>query len=433
MSRRKRRAPKKRGAQQSRSASRLPTVVGALGILIAGIVVVAFTTARTGQSDPEPPTHADAAQPAGPSEVVVEDLEADVRRLITDKSSAVASNPTNADLHGDLGLAFAANGIWPEARREFDLAVQHNGRNDNWRLYQAIAAREAGDRNTSLATLRQLVNDSPTFAAAQHRFGQALLEDDDLEAANSTFQRLVKLLPDAAEGFAGLGEVRLRQRKYDQAIVLLKQAIRLDREYRVAHFLLGTAYQRLNQPELAARELKIGQDAQIRYLPDKYAAVLEKYSVTIRARHQRAIDLMSKRQFQPAANLLEAALRTDPNHVAIMNLLAGAYLQLGRSSDAFKVLQDAEKIDTQNNTTQVNLAVWHSTQGQLDDALRHANRAVELADWVVTGHITRVSVLMQMKRWNDASKALAQGLAIAPEHPTFAQMEKQLSKARESE
>ena len=243
----------------------------------------------------------------------------------------------------------------------------------------------------------------------------------------------MKLLPDAAEGFVGLGEVRLRQRKYDQAIVLLKQAIRLDREYRVAHFLLGTAYQRLNQPELAARELKIGQDAQIRYLPDKYAAVLEKYSVTIRARHQRAIDLMSKRQFQPAANLLEAALRTDPNHVAIMNLLAGAYLQLGRSSDAFKVLQDAEKIDTQNNTTQVNLAVWHSTQGQLDDALRHANRAVELADWVVTGHITRVSVLMQMKRWNDASKALAQGLAIAPEHPTFAQMEKQLSKARESE
>ncbi len=408
-------------------------VVGVIGILMAAIAVIAFIAARPEKGESETETQVDTKKPADKSEMIVDNLEPDVRRLNEAKSSAVPSNPTNSDLRGDLGLAFAANGIWPEARREFDLAVQHNPRNDHWRLYQAIAARQAGDRSSSLTTLRQLVEDSPTFAPAQHRFGRALLEDDDLESANSAFQRLVKLRPDSAEGFVGLGEVRLRQRKFDQAIVLLKQAIKLDRTYRVAHFLLGTAYQRSNQPELAARALQMGQQARIRYLPDKYDATLEKYAVTVRARHQRAIELMSKREFQPAADLLEAALRAEPNHVAIMNLLAGAYLQLGRSADAFKVLQRAEKTDTQNSTTQVNLAAWYSTQGQLDDALRHANRAVELADWVVTGHITRVSVLMRMKRWDEAAQALAQGLEVASEHPTLKQMEQQLSREREAQ
>ncbi len=300
-------------------------------------------------------------------------LEPDVRRLVEQQIAELRAAPLNAARHVELALVYEANELWAEARRAYEAAVELDGSNSLWRLHRAITTQETGDFESACELFENLVRDVPSLAPAQQRLGQALLEKGDLVGAEAAYQQVVRLAPEAAEGYAGLADVRLRQGQVDSAIELLQRAVELDKTYRVAHFLLGSAYRRQQRLDDAVRELQLGQNGKVRYLPDSLTRRAERYAATVRARHTLALKRMVAGDFKSATELLEAAVRAAPNNLAIINALAGAYMQTGRVDDAYQWLLKANELDDRNATTHINLASWYLYSGRLDECSNTPN------------------------------------------------------------
>lgn len=349
----------------------------------------------------------------------LERVEPVIRRLI-DKQVATIEASAPSDLameHAELGLIYEANGLWPEAREAFATAVDIDPSHASLRLHWAIALYETDDLQQSLDVLQALVEDAPDLAPAYQRIGHIRLAMGQLPEAESAFRRTNQLAPSTAEPLAGIAACMLQQDKVNEAMKVLNTAIKKDPSYRVSYYLMGTALRRADRLSEAVRFLQRGQGAQERFLRDELEERSEQYAVTLRVRHRRALQQMRDREFQAAAENLEAALVEDPDNLAMLNLLAGAYLQSGRAERSFEVLQQAKRLDEQNSTTFVNLASWYLNDGQLPDALENAEAAIERANWVLTAHYVRIETLIRMNRMLEARKALVQALRLAPADP----------------
>ena len=64
--------------------------------------------------------------------------------------------------------------------------------------------------------------------AATRNAGIAFLEENDLNEAESAFKRLIRIAPDEIMGYANLGLIYLRSRRYAEAEVQFTQALKLD-------------------------------------------------------------------------------------------------------------------------------------------------------------------------------------------------------------
>lgn len=372
----------------------------------------------------------DERQPAEIVFSVGTDSEPDVRRLIEEKLQEIKTNKTDPRTYAELAMAYEANSHWEDARKAYQRAIELSTDasqvNPNWLIHQAIVTQQAGFFTESLQLLKQLATRFPTHAAVQQRAGQALLDSNELAEAETVFQRVIQHASNAAEGYTGLADVRLRQGDVKSAIQLLKKAIDLDKTYRVAHFLLGTAFQREQRMDLAARELRLGQHGKVRFLPDELTPQIESYAMTIRARHQRAIRQMNSRQFKQAASTLEGALKAEPNHVAMLNLLAGVYMHLDRSDDAHQLLLRAKQLDSENSTTYVNFASWHLHKGQLKDALQNIEQALAISNWLSSAHFVKIETLIRMKQFNEARRAVNEAAQHIPVDQRLLRYAKQL-------
>jgi tetratricopeptide (TPR) repeat protein len=401
-----------------RKRSRQVAIAG--GVVAASVLAIAAAVyAFWPMFPPAPP------EPVLPTSL--SDLEPDARQLVDEHVARVKAEPTSAERHAELALVYEANELWPAARDAFVIARELNPNAPLYRLHHARAVLEAGDSETYRQLLQELVQDEPQLAPAQQRWGQACLDTGDLIAAEAAFASVIDLQPNAAEGYVGLGDVRLQQKAVDEAVKLLERAVAIDPTYRVAHFLLGNAYRQMGRLEEADRQLRQGQDAKVRYLTDQLTDRATRYAVTVRGRHTRALKHLVAGEFQQATQLLEDALRTDPNHIPILNALAGAYMQTGKPDAAFELLQRAKSLDDRDSTTYINLASWYLYRGQLDKSLRFANGAVERGPGVASAHRVRLEVLLRLKQYELARVAARQAIEAVPQDPAIQQFAKQLT------
>ncbi len=349
----------------------------------------------------------------------LEQLEPDVHKLVVSHIQQVQAAPRDAAAHAELGLVYEANELWPEARRAFETAVQLDPDNAYWRLHLANTTFDSGDAEGSTRMLAELIQRAPDLAPAQQRYGEAMLAAGRLEDAEKALEAAVQLAPESPEALAGLADVRLRQGRAAEAIPLLQKAISYDRDYRVAHFLLGTAYQRTRQPEKAEQELRLGQQSKVRFILDEHSRRTEHYAVTVRARHARGLKLAAAGKFEQAAISLNAAHRASPKDVSIINALAGVYVQNKRTNEARQLLEKALSLDENHGTTYINLASWHLYAGNLDEALKYSEAAVAKAKAITTSHQVLIQTLIRMKKYDRAKAAADEAMALFPNDPAI--------------
>lgn len=348
-----------------------------------------------------------------------EALEPDVRELVDKYVRLTKERPRDGKRHGELGLVYEANELWTEAKRAFATAIELTGPDPLLRLHLAINTEQSGDPKAARQILAAVVADAPDLAAAQYRYGQLLLEADEVAAAEKALEAAARLAPNAAEPLAALADVRLRQRQVDQAVKLLEKSIQLDPQYRVAHFLLGTAYRQQQRLDEAQRELQLGDRSEVHYVIDELSERGEQFAVNARARHARGVRLMTEGKHQQAMISLVAAHRAAPKDVVIANALAGSYMQAGRTDDAFQLLTGALNADDRHGTTYINLASWYLFKGKPADALKYAHGAVERSPTIPMAHVVRIETLMALKQYQEALAATDQALGLLPGDATI--------------
>jgi tetratricopeptide (TPR) repeat protein len=140
---------------------------------------------------------------------------------------ALERNPAMADVHYKLGRLILRQSRTPDAlekaRHEFE----------------------------------QELGVSPANADAEYELGEIDREQNQYKAAISHFERAVQYHPDFFEARVAMAKVLLTMGQTAAALPYLQWAARLEPGNKVPHYLLGSAYKVLGNPDQAAKEFAV--------------------------------------------------------------------------------------------------------------------------------------------------------------------------------
>ena len=343
-------------------------------------------------------------------------LEPQLRNYVTQKIKWVRERPREMHRQATLGIIYAANSLWSEARLAFINAAKLNPKEPLARLYVAISTQESGDFNEALNMFRQITAEFPEFPQGYYRLGDALLRSGSVDEAEPAFQRLIALAPKEWRGYAGMGEVKLRKGDYAEAAKVLEKSLALDPGAKTAHHLLGQAYRGLGRLEDAGLELAIGVD-QTRYpMEDDWSVTASQHMKLLQDQMDMANEYSSRGQPGKAVELLKEALASQQGNSSLVNALAIAYNRSGQPENARDLLLKVVQKEDRYLPAYITLSHSCSDLGRTNEALRYAERAIELGPNVAQTHLAKANALLTMEHDEQALAALEVALRCDPQN-----------------
>jgi tetratricopeptide (TPR) repeat protein len=258
-------------------------------------------------------------------------------------------NPEYPAAHSNLGVAFAGTGKLDEAIAEFEkeLAVDPDSAEAHTNLGQALARK--GDLDAAVGHFRRALAAAPGSASVRANLvqalttqGRALAMKGGYDEAIPRFESALEAAPDSAELHNDLGVALVRKRRVDEAVAHFERAAALKSDFADPWFNLGDTlyYLRGKAPEALA-----AWRAALRIDPD-HVAVLNETAWVLATNPDAAL-----RDGAQAVELAERAARlTGQRQPMILDTLAAAYAESGRFAEAAQITaQSLEFARKQNN------------------------------------------------------------------------------------
>ena len=189
------------------------------------------------------------------------------------------------------------------------------------------------------------------------KINQTIKAEEFYEKAFFTTNKYVESL-----SLVGLAEVKLIQGKIDKSIRLSKQAISINPDLIRPKIILSTALTRICEGQQA---IEILQDL---YDNQKTAAV----SLAISDYYFAFNDI------DAAVNILENYLKRNPNHIRVLDQIAGLYLFKGEKQKAIENFKKVIEINSQYTNAYNNLGLVYSSMGFYKEAVNSFIKTLEL-------------------------------------------------------
>jgi tetratricopeptide (TPR) repeat protein len=350
-----------------------------------------------------------------PSVTTVDDLDRYDSELVTMIERHVAAArqaPRDARARATLGLVYEANNLWSAARSCYRNATLLDSQEPMWPHHAAIAWLKMGDPDGARSWLQRYTKLFPSFAPMLYRYGVMLLDAGEIEPAQVIFQRVIALAPDSPSGYVALGDATLQADDPTAASHILKRALELDANDKMARYLLGRAYRALGKMEEAQRELTLGRGGTRRFISDSWSAYVPEFDVSVGGKQNRAASLLEQGKAAAAEEILKQILSADPENADALTNLGTVYLHLDRLEEARGVLERAAQLDTDRFEIYINLAACLRRMEQPTAALGHADRAVSLAPDVAQTNHARGLALMQLGSNEQALESLIKATSL---------------------
>lgn len=347
-------------------------------------------------------------------------LEPQLRDHISEHLERARQRPRSAENHATLGLIYAVNGLWFEARQAFETAASLNPSNPLPAMYVGVSLQELGDLNDAIAAFQRVTVRFPDFAPAFYRLGYALLRGGRLDEAERAFRRLTELAPPEWRGHAALGEIRIRQNRHAEAIPFLEKALQLEFGAKTIHHLLGQACQNLGRVEEAELHLQLGKNATESPMPDAWTKLAPQHIRILQEQTQLANDLADAGEPDKAVAVLSQALAYHPNDANVANQLAIALNRAGQPAQARALIKGALQKHPDHLPLLITLSFSEHLLNDNGAALAAAERALALAPNLAQGHIARANALLGMERDEDALRALESAARLDPQNAEIA-------------
>lgn len=343
-------------------------------------------------------------------------LDPYLKDYLARRSDEVRRHPRSKPARVAFALTLAVNGLWPEARGQFQRLASEDTSDPLPRMYAAVAAQESDDPGTCLAELRELVRGFPDFPQGWSRYGDVALRVGELVEARRAYEELIRRAPDEWRGSAGLGDVLLRERRAAEAIPLLERARDLAPGVKSIHALLGAAYRATGREADAVLESAMGRDATVHPMPDAWFDEAERHVKALPDLLRRVEDLAADGEPGRAVALLEGVLPFHPGNLSLKNQLAMTRNRSGDPAGAERILRELLMRDPNHVAGIVTLSYSLAQMGRFHDALGAAERAVALSTNIPQGHIARANALLGLERDVDAVAALETARLLDPQN-----------------
>jgi Flp pilus assembly protein TadD len=222
----------------------------------------------------------------------------------------VAQNPGCDDAYGGLGLLYARNKKWTEARENFRLALKYC-----WRVAEANQIRAEIAEIDETVGPDTAATSEPIDADDYLSRGVGRAHYGEYDKAIADFTKAIELNPRYAKAYLGRGYCFSCKHKTDKALADYKEAVRFDPKNAENYMYLGTCYEKSGRHEDAAtnyqKAVELGTHDPMVY--GRLAWILLDGPKYLR-NNQRGLDLASK-----------ACVLSDWKDSQLMVLLVYAY------------------------------------------------------------------------------------------------------------
>jgi tetratricopeptide (TPR) repeat protein len=244
--------------------------------------------------------------------------------------------------------------------------IHDNPRDADARLLLGSVLQEEGDRGESIAQLTEAVRLRPQSAEARNALGEAFNAFGDAKSARAPFEQAVSLDPKFAQARVNLGLILLQAGEMDAAGVQLDRAIELfghRADAAEAHYLRAKVCSDKGEVDKAAAHLREA----VSLRPD----FAEAWSDLGEARKTLLDD-------DGALTAFEKAVALDADDAVAQTRLGEEYLSHGKAHLAVAHLQQAIRLDPDNQSTLYNLQAALREDGQTAQADAIKQKLAEL-------------------------------------------------------
>jgi tetratricopeptide (TPR) repeat protein len=350
----------------------------------------------------------------------LEKLDPQLRDYLRLQLKWVQQKPIDPARQATLGIVYAANLLWAEARNCFSNVTRINPKEPLGHLYLAVATQETGDYSRALQLFRQTTKTFPDFAPGFDHLGTALLRAGNAEEADLAFQRLTELAPDEWRGYAGLGEVKLRQNKLTEAAQCLEKARAIEPKARIVNHLLGLTYRGLGRKEDAEWELRVGLNAVQSPMPDAWGLIASEYVRLLPQQIDLASDYLSEGHPAEVLQVLSEAARYHPENLTVLEYLGQAHRSLNQFVQARRIAESMLSLNERSVNAHVLMADVFLDLDLKEEAMNHADRAVALEPDLARPYLVRADVMFALGRTKEGLLARQEALKRDPQNPLIA-------------
>lgn len=312
----------------------------------------------------------------------------------------VDAHPGNLPAHvayQDLQIALGKGDELVQTYRRASKAPDA-GADDQYLLARLLHGRDA------VRSYRAALKESPDHFWALCGLGSELTSMGKLDDAAATLERAAELDQKSAVPCNLLGRLAERQGAAGLAEKHYRKAIELDPDLTLARVNLGVLLVGLERRDEARKTL---------------TAAAERAPADPMPLLGLGVAAQSAGDNEGAAGWFEKATQLDTNSVTSLNLLANAYIQLGRLDNAEKALDAALDRNSDHAETRVNKAHLHLLRGENSLAEVEAKAAIEARPELPEAHFM---LGLCYERENESKKAeneYRRGAKFAPENPVF--------------
>lgn len=256
------------------------------------------------------------------------------------------------------------------------------------RLFATLAQRnvyeEAAEKyqnkqyQDALRLAEEAVREDSENPAKLHLYGQVLAATDQFSLAEENLRKAVLLEPGQAAFEYDLGALLHQERKYADAVPVLKREIELDPENLAARMMLARSY------VFSYHELQLPNFTDLTLEQLNY--IVKKNPRFPRVHHHIALVYINSGQPEKAVPELNTELRYDPANSQARLELGETLLKLNQYHKATEELLLAAKQAPQVPDIQFALAKAYKSEDHTAEALDAARKCVELNPQFANGH-----------------------------------------------
>jgi tetratricopeptide (TPR) repeat protein len=244
-------------------------------------------------------------------------------------------------------------------------AIPPEARDAGWHLQASKAYDGLDEAAKAVAEAQEAIRLSPNAEAAHLQLAQIFLSRNTPQPAYEILSAAETMFPNSALVRLGLGLSLQALQRYDEAIKVLTECLRLNPDVAAAFDALGSAYlESAGYEDLLAAATEYARRKPADFRGHYYgAAARDKLGMELSETEsllRRAIEcnsrfaasyallgkvLVNSGRLQPAAAALEQAIRLRPDYTPAHYYLATVYKRLGRAEEAQRELREVARLN----------------------------------------------------------------------------------------
>jgi tetratricopeptide (TPR) repeat protein len=361
-------------------------------------------------------------------------------------NTATKMDPRRPELHAALGESYFTIGQIEKAMAEFDTLLQIDASAQAF-AYLGLSYRHLGRFDEARRFLNQGLTINPNDPLILFNLGWIAKRQGADADAEQYFARAVRLDPTYADALLEFGSLKMNQKKYEEAIPLLRRCTEVAAHSAQAYYKLAIAERNLHQTDASQRDMKVFQTLSKNPEPAPYP--LQHFFEYV----QRRNALSPEQKAQVDLRELEAEAKQHPDRPRSLHLLAEAYLKVGRVVDALTAIGHLDALSGGDYRTTLAAGVLLARFRLYPAAIQHFQAALKVnaasdeaaydlaAAYAQTGDYTnafdalqrlspagrktndylalRADIALHQGRTADAIDALTTAITTSPDHDEY--------------